>query len=190
MPGKKKDDGTDNVPEGREYIVHLLTQLAVVAITLLLLDVMQRSVLGGGSFVFNMKAIATARSTAILLNGVHAGALLFVGAVMTRTLNVLADKQHKYVLTTFMPIFWPHGSDFFLPLMVLTIAAHAAQRNAACAILVGAIIPYTRFVMGEDIAQLVSGEGDVLATVRSFCTKHHARTVLSLAAAVLAINAS
>ena len=115
---------------------------------------------------------------------------------MAPTLNALAAKKHKYVLQTLMPIFWPHGSDFFLPLMITVVITHIARWYYTgkvialiCAMLVAAIMPYTRFVMGEDIERLISSKGDVSATVQAFCRKHDARTLLSLTAFVLAINA-
>ena len=190
-PGVSNDDA-----DNREYGAHILVQLAVVVLTLGVLFLVHRLLLHNVAVAIpSLYEMATARSTAILLNGVHAGALLFVGGAVTRTLTALVRQRNKYVLQVLLPILGPHGSDFTLPLMALVIAAHAARYyasgNAAslvCAAMVAAIEPYTQLVMGKNIQRLLSGnDADVLATTQDFCRKHHVRSVLSLAAVVIAI---
>ena len=124
------------------------------------------------------------------LAGIVTGALAFVSAVDTRTLLKLADSGQERVLQQLFPIWWPNGRDLMLPLLLVTAAAHGwafgATRDQAwlgTGGLVLAIAPYTKFVLGEDIAKLRAATSqDVQQITHSFCFWHHPRLLMALGA--------
>mmetsp|Transcript_12326 Transcript_12326/g.34841 ORF Transcript_12326/g.34841 Transcript_12326/m.34841 type:complete len:167 (+) Transcript_12326:267-767(+) len=147
---------------------------------------------------------------AAFLNGAHAGALGFVSCVETRTLGALADgieRGHEVLPAEMVPrffaVWWPHGRDMMAPLGLAATAAHvAAFREAGqaghrqwllCAGLVFFSLPWTMVLMGESISELqaLKGRGAaprIVAMIRTFCWRHHLRTITSAAAFALSLG--
>eukprot|EP00443_Scrippsiella_acuminata_P127589 CAMPEP_0115635722 /NCGR_PEP_ID=MMETSP0272-20121206/33278_1 /TAXON_ID=71861 /ORGANISM="Scrippsiella trochoidea, Strain CCMP3099" /LENGTH=171 /DNA_ID=CAMNT_0003072661 /DNA_START=47 /DNA_END=563 /DNA_ORIENTATION=- len=124
------------------------------------------------------------------LAGVVAGALTFVSAVDARTLTALATEGDEVTLRKFFPVWWPAGRDLMAPLLLATGAAHAAAyRSTRKPLWMGTgaaifgIIPYTAFILGEDIAALRRADSDeVCSTARRFSLLHQPRMVVALLA--------
>ncbi|KAL6059842.1 hypothetical protein QOT17_013876 [Balamuthia mandrillaris] len=123
----------------------------------------------------------------IALTGMHAGALLFVSTVSARVLMHAVEQRDSDLIQRFFPVWWPAGRDLMAPLGAAAAAAnfycYYRTRQPQFSICGGAmlgIILWTGLVMGENIQELREGStDDVLEVTRSFCWKHHVRTVVS-----------
>ncbi|KAG8471211.1 hypothetical protein KFE25_009632 [Diacronema lutheri] len=138
----------------------------------------------------NAKLLATAAS------GLLAGALTFVSFVDTRTILRLVHEGESKLVTRYFSVWWPNGRDLMLPLVLTTGALHGAAYaltselgwlwTAAAATSIG---PYTRVVLGEDIAALRdAGTAKVATIARRFCMLHHPRTLIAAATFAVALR--
>ena len=120
---------------------------------------------------------------ATALAGICTGSLAFVSAVDARSLLRHVSNQDTDLVKQHFSVWWPNGRDWMVPLLGLTTLANAAAWRAtgsACwgyaALAICGIVPYTVFVLGEDIEALRrSDANEVAKTTERFCARHHAR---------------
>lgn len=129
--------------------------------------------------------------------GIAAGALAFVSAAETRSFFTHLRNKDTDLIKRHFKVWWPFGRDFMAPILVCglvsNIAAYLQTDDITFAVaggLVGANIPYTMFVLGEDIGTLLKANPqDVDKTTRRFCNLHHLRLVSASTGFVLSLLA-
>lgn len=128
--------------------------------------------------------------TATGLAGLTAGGLMFLSLVDAPSfIGHIRDRNDTQLILNHFPIWWPHGRNLMVPLIVVGSLANAAaykvtsHRNWAWSgLLIFSLAPFTKLLMGEDIETLRHADPSQVATTTiRFCNLHHIRTVLSLA---------
>ena len=141
----------------------------------------------------------------LFLGGLHSGAMLFASLVSVRLFLTLVRKNtHAGVkddsISIILLVFsywWPYGRDFMAPLNIITAVAYLVTwysrggwENMAGVLCMVFTVTWTVVVMGEDISSLRrrakkdassnSVSEETRRFVKSFCLKHHVRTVVSM----------
>ena len=128
-----------------------------------------------------------------LFTGLLAGALTFVSFVDTRTYLTLCNSpETSSHLKDIFPIWWPAGRDLMVPLLIMAATSNGFAywvNNGGwqyvvaicCMVFIGL---WTAVVMGEDIGKLMRAKEmkSIRRSTRKFCTLHHVRLVVALAA--------
>ena len=128
------------------------------------------------------------------------GALLFCGAVSTKTLIDMSDKTE--FVKAYFPVWWPHGKNCMVPLIGTTVLSNIAAwyftkdwRFLVSGGFCASVGFYTGLFMKEDsIDPLMKSEDatddDIQTFVKKFCRKHHPRTLLALTGLAVSIWAA